>query len=141
YSSEDGGASWSRASTTPLPEVLSLTIASESNAPVKFIAGTEKGFFYSSDAAEWTQAEPAGFPIRVARVIRFNSTRIFAATSEGVFTSRDGGLVWYRLGGQTRRAVDIAVGRLNGDRALFALTDSGLEVFNGTAWSQVTGAP
>ena len=141
YSSDDGGASWSRASTTPLPEVLSLTIASESNAPVKFIAGTEKGFFYSSDAAEWTQAEPAGFPIRVARVIRFNSTRIFAATSEGVFTSRDGGLVWYRLGGQTRRAVDIAVGRLNRDRALFALTESGLEVFNGTAWSQVTGAP
>lgn len=141
YRSDDGGTTWARASTTPLPEVLSLTIASEANAPVKFIAGTEKGFFHSSDAVEWTQAEPSGFPIRVARVIRFNSTRMFAATSEGVFTSRDGGLVWYRLGGQTRRAVDIAVGRLSGDRALFALTEAGLEVFNGTAWSQVSGAP
>ena len=30
-------------------EVLSLTIASEADSEVKFIAGTEKGFFWSAD--------------------------------------------------------------------------------------------
>lgn len=141
YESADGGVTWERASTTALPQVLSITIAPEADADVKFIAATEKGFFYSADAKEWTQAEPAGFPIRVDKVIRFNRSRSFAATSEGVFTSRDGGRNWYRLGGQAKRAADIAVGTFNDERALFALTASGLEVFNGTGWVAVKGAP
>ena len=141
YRSDDAGKTWEKASRVALPEVLSLAIASESDAEVKFIAGTEKGFFWSNDAIEWTQAEPSSFPIRVGKVIRFNRLRSFAATTEGVFTSRDGGKSWYRLAGAKNRAVDIALGSIDGNRALYALTAAGVEVFDGQAWSTIAGAP
>lgn len=141
YRSNDAGETWEKASRTALPEVLSLEIASETDAEVKFLAGTEKGFFWSNDAETWTQAEPASFPIRVSKVLRFNRLRAFAATAEGVFTSRDGGKKWYRLAGAKERAIDIAVGTLSGNKALFALTASGLEVFDGERWSSVQDAP
>lgn len=141
YRSDDGGKTWAKASRTALPEVLSLTIASEADAEVKFLAGTEKGFFWSNDAEEWTQAEPSGFPIRVEKVVRFNRVRAFAATGEGVFTTRDGGRSWYRLAGAKHRAVDIAIGTLDGNKALFALTAAGLEVFDGARWNAIADAP
>ena len=141
YRSNDAGKHWEKASRATLPEVLSLTISSEADADVKFIAGTEKGFFWSNDAEEWTQAEPSGFPIRVDKVLRFNRTRAFAATAEGVFTTRDGGKNWYRLGGAKNRAVDIAVGLLSGNKALYALTAAGLEVFDGTRWVSIADSP
>jgi photosystem II stability/assembly factor-like uncharacterized protein len=141
YRSNDAGKSWERASKTPLPEVLSLTIASEADAEVKFLAGTEKGFFWSNDGEQWTQAEPSGFPIRVDKIVRFNRLRSFAATAEGVFTTKDGGRNWYRLGGATNRAVDIAIGAFSGKKALYALTAAGLEVFDGGTWFTVADAP
>ena len=141
YRSDDGGQTWARAGKTPLPPVLSISVATESDAEVRFIAGTEKGFYWSSDGEEWVQAAPASFPIRVQKVIRFNRLRAFAATSEGVFTSRDGGRSWYRLAAADTRASDLAVGMVNGDYALFALTSSGVAVFNGNKWSPVAGAP
>jgi photosystem II stability/assembly factor-like uncharacterized protein len=141
YRSNDAGKSWERASKTPLPEVLSLAIASETDADVKFLAGTEKGFFWSTDGENWTQSEPSSFPIRVDKVVRFNRTRSFAATAEGVFTTRDGGKNWYRLAGANDRAVDLVVGMLNGSRALYALTANGLTVFNGEKWNVIAGAP
>jgi photosystem II stability/assembly factor-like uncharacterized protein len=141
YRSNDGGLAWERASKVPLPEVLTLTIASEADADVKFLAGTEKGFFWSNDGEQWTQAEPAGFPIRVDKIVRFNRTRSFAATAEGVFTTKDGGRNWYRLGGATNRAVDISIGTLGAKKALYALTAAGLEVFDGEKWSNVVEAP
>lgn len=141
YRSDDAGKTWEKASHTALPEVLSLAIASEADAEVKFVAGTEKGFFWSNDGEEWTQAEPAGFPIRVDKVLRFNRTRAFAATAEGVFTTRDAGKNWYRLGGAKNRAVDIAIASLDGSKALIALTAAGLELFDGSKWSQIANAP
>lgn len=141
YRSDDAGRTWDRASKTQLPEVLSLAIASEADADVKFIAGTEKGFFWSNDAIEWTQAEPSGFPIRVDKILRFNRTRSFAATAEGVFTTRDGGKTWYRLAGATNRATDIAIGSVDGKKALVALTNAGLEVFDGQSWIAIADAP
>lgn len=141
YRSDDAGKTWEKASQIALPEVLSLTIASEADAEVKFIVGTEKGFFWSNDAAQWTQAEPSGFPIRVDKVVRFNRLRSFAATAEGVFTTRDGGKNWYRLAGATNRAVDIALGTLGGKTALYALTAVGVEVFDGEKWGSITDAP
>jgi photosystem II stability/assembly factor-like uncharacterized protein len=141
YRSDDAGLTWERSSKTPLPEILTLTIASETDAEVKFLAGTEKGFFWSNDAHEWTQAEPSGFPVRVDKIVRFNRLRSFAATSEGVFTTRDGGRSWYRLAGATNRAVDIAIGSLAGGRALFALTAAGVEAFDGSKWLTIEGAP
>lgn len=141
YRSDDAGKTWEKASRVALPEVLSLTIASEADAEVKFIAATEKGFFWSNDAVEWTQGEPSSFPIRVGKVIRFNRQRSFAATTEGVFTTRDGGKSWYRLAGAKNRAVDIALGSIDGNRALYALTAVGVEVFDGQAWSTIAGAP
>jgi photosystem II stability/assembly factor-like uncharacterized protein len=141
YRSDDGGSTWARLSTTRLPEVLSIAIADETDAGTRFIAGTEKGFFWSADGVEWTQAAPVNSPVRVDKVLRFNRTRCFAATSEGVFTSRDAGKSWYRLAGSGNRTVDIAVGSLGLNRALFALTDLGLLIFDGENWSTITGAP
>lgn len=141
YRSDDAGRNWTRVSTTHLPEVLSMTVAAEKNAEVKYLAGTEKGFFWSNDAAEWTQAEPANTPLRVNKILRFNRTRAFAATSEGVFTTRDGGRKWYRLAGADLRTVDIALGNLAGNRALFALNASGISVFDGEKWATVANAP
>ena len=141
YRSSDAGTTWERASKGTLPEVLTLAIASETDADVKFLAGTEKGFFISNDGETWTQAEPASFPIRVDRIVRFNRTRSFAATSEGVFTTRDGGKNWYRLAGANNRAVDITVGTLGGKKALYAITAAGLEVFDGEKWTSIAEAP
>src|SRR5205085_9856523 len=75
YHSDDSGMTWQRSSKSALPEVLTVAIASEADADVKFLAGTEKGFFWSNDAVQWTQAEPSSFPIRVDRILRFNRSR------------------------------------------------------------------
>jgi photosystem II stability/assembly factor-like uncharacterized protein len=141
YSSVDAGKTWSKLSTTKLPDVLTLTIASEDDADVRFVAGTEKGFFWSNDGAEWTQASPSNAPLRVDKIVRFSKARSFAATSEGVFTTRDGGKVWYRLAGEDLRTVDIVVGYLGDRRALYALTSGGLAVFDGERWTHIAGAP
>jgi photosystem II stability/assembly factor-like uncharacterized protein len=141
YRSDDAGKTWKKTSRALLPEVLSLAVATEPDADVKFLAGTEKGFFWSNDAEEWTQAEPSSFPIRVAKVLRLTRTRSFAATAEGVFTTRDGGKNWYRLAGAKNRAVDIAIGALDAKRALYALTAGGLEAFDGENWISIAGAP
>lgn len=141
YRSDDSAKTWSKVSATGLPVVLSLVVSPEEDGETRFVAGTERGFFWSRDAVEWSQAEPASTPLRVDKVLRFNRLRYFAATADGVFTSRDGGKSWYRLVGSSARAVDIAVGTLNGNRALFALTEGGLTLFDGEKWSPIEGAP
>lgn len=141
YQSDDAGSTWSRVNTAGLPEVLTLTIAPEDDAEVRFLAGTEKGFFWSQDGATWTQAAPAMFPIRVEKLARFNRTRAFAATSEGVFTTRDGGKSWYRLAGSQVRAIDLTMGTFAERKALYALTSTGVMVFDGEKWLNVAGAP
>ncbi len=139
YRSTDSGTTWTRLATNDLPQVLSLVVTED--AEVRFLAGTEKGFFWSSDGVQWTQAQPASFPIRVDKVLRFNNVRYFAATSEGVFTSRDSGKSWYRLAGADNRAVDMAIGNLGDKHALFALTSAGVIAFDGTQWLAIDGAP
>ncbi|MGZ7077978.1 MAG: WD40/YVTN/BNR-like repeat-containing protein [Thermoanaerobaculia bacterium] len=141
YRSDDGGSTWTMMSTTRLPEVLSLAIADEMDAETRFIAGTDKGFFWSTDGVEWTQAAPINAPVRVDKVLRFNRTRFFAATSDGVFTSRDSGKTWYRLAGSSSRTVDIAVGSIGLNRALFALTESGLMIYDGENWGLISDSP
>jgi photosystem II stability/assembly factor-like uncharacterized protein len=139
YRSETAGATWAKLNAVDLPPVLSLVVTDDAQA--KFVAGTEKGFFWSSNGEQWTQAQPAASPIRVDKVLRFNKARYFAATSEGVFTSRDAGKSWYLLAGAGNRAVDMAIGNLGEKRALFALTSVGVLAFDGTAWSSIESAP
>jgi len=139
YESGDAGVTWKKISATQLPTVLSLTMNDDKE--VKFIAGTEKGFFWSADGATWTQAPPSNAPIRVDKVIRFNRIRFFAATADGVYTTRDAGKNWYRLADSGTRAVDLSVGALGENRALFALTSNGVIVFDGERWSAIDGAP
>ncbi len=139
YQSMDSGESWRKISTTRMPEVLCLVRTDDPE--VQFVAGTEKGFFWSADGAEWIQSAPANAPIRVDKVLRFNRLRFFAATSEGVFTSRDAGKSWYRLGHSQERTVDIATGSLGEKKALYALTNTGLAVFDGERWQLIDGAP
>ncbi|MDP9361703.1 MAG: hypothetical protein M3P29_09645 [Acidobacteriota bacterium] len=139
YRSANAGATWTKIGANDLPPVLSLVVTED--AEVKFVAGTEKGFFWSSDGEQWTQAPPASAPVRVDKVLRFNKARYFAATSEGVFTSRDSGKSWYRLAGADNRAVDMAIGNLGEKRALFALTSVGVLAFDGAEWTPIEGAP
>lgn len=139
YRSNDGGARWSRLNQTPLPEVLSLVV--RAGGEHRFVAGTERGFFYSDDGAEWTRAEPTTLPIRVEKILEYNGQRLFAATSDGVFTSRDSGTSWYRLGQPDARVLDLAVARHAGSPALFALTSGSLARFTQQGWSVIEGAP
>jgi photosystem II stability/assembly factor-like uncharacterized protein len=142
YRSNDGGATWERASdATKLPEVLSLDVARAGEGDPKFVAGTERGFFYSSDGTDWTQAAPVNLPLRIDKIVRYNHDRLFAATNEGVYTSRDGGKSWYVLGGADTRTVDIVIGMLGDKRALFALTENGLTAFDGSRWLRIIDAP
>jgi len=139
YDSSDAGITWKKLSTTKLTPVMSL--AMNDDRDVKFVAGTEKGFFWSTDGVEWTQSAPANAPIRVDKLIRFNRGRFFAATAEGVFTTRDAGKSWYRLADSDVRAVDLGIGSLGEKRALFALTVNGVMVFDGERWSAIEDAP
>jgi photosystem II stability/assembly factor-like uncharacterized protein len=142
YRSNDGGATWERSvEATKLPEVLSLDIARDGEADPKFIAGTERGFFFSNDGVEWTQSAPVNLPLRVDKVVRFNHSRLFAATNEGVYTSRDGGKSWYVLGGADTRTVDLAIGMLGDKRGLFALTENGITAFDGSRWLRIIDSP
>jgi photosystem II stability/assembly factor-like uncharacterized protein len=139
YESLDGGEGWRKISTTKLPEVLTFLVRSGEGP--RFIAGTEKGFYWSGDGREWTLAEPVTNPLRVDRILAYNSTRLFAATGEGVYTSKDSGQSWYRLSNLADRTVDIALGRVGTKRALYAMTNSGLTLFDGEKWISVKGAP
>src|SRR5262245_13414653 len=139
YQSDDAGATWKKLPTTDLPQVLSLLVTEDEE--MKFIAGTEKGFYWSTDGSAWTQAAPSSAPLRVNKVVRYNQQRLFGATAEGVFTSRDAGKSWYRLAGSDNRTVDIALGMLGDRRALFALTSVGVMGFDGAQWAPVEGAP
>ncbi len=141
YRSDDAGKTWAKVSRTALPEVLSLIISPDDSTDVRFIAGTEKGFFWSRDAMEWHEAAPANTALRVNKVLRFSNVRLFGATADGVFTSRDGGKSWYRLAAAWSRTVDIAVGSVDGSRVLFALTDDGVTLFDGQRWRAIEGAP
>jgi photosystem II stability/assembly factor-like uncharacterized protein len=144
YRSSDGGQTWEKASTAKMPDVLSLSISptgDDADTDPRFVAGTQNGFFFSTDGSEWTQAAPVNAVVRVDKVLRFNHSRFFAATSEGVFTSRDGAKSWYRLANADNRTVDIALGTIAGRRALFALTAAGLTVFDGDKWTPVSDSP
>jgi photosystem II stability/assembly factor-like uncharacterized protein len=139
YRTRDRGRNWEKMNRTDLPEILTLVVQGE--ATPRFVAGTERGFYFSEDGAEWTRAEPATVPLRVEKVLRYNSERLFAATADGVFTSRDSGRSWYRLGQPSSRVLDIAVGMHSGNPALFALTDSSLVRFSQNGWTEIVGAP
>lgn len=139
YVSSDSGETWERMNRTKLPEILSLVVRAE--VEPRFLAGTEQGVFYSQDGEQWSRAEPSISPIRVEKILPYNRTRLFAATAEGVLTSKDSGKSWYRLGGSSERTIDIAVGDWNGQRALFSLAASGVALFDGSAWSAIENAP
>lgn len=139
YRSDDSGHHWKKVSRDPLPEILSLAL--HEGDETLLLLGTERGFYWSDDGTSWTRAEPSASPVRVDEIVSFNRTRLFAATSEGVFTSRDGGKGWYRLGDSWERILDVEVGYLQGKPVLFTLRPDGLSVYDGNAWSSIEGAP
>ncbi|HVR43799.1 MAG TPA: hypothetical protein VMS56_10190 [Thermoanaerobaculia bacterium] len=138
YVSDDGGANWSRLNETPLPEILTLMVRQKEQP--KFLAGTPQGFWWSMDGVKWERSEPRIVPIRVEKMVEYSASRLFAATALGVYTSKDGGKGWYPLGSEDR-TVDLALGWIAAGPALYALTESGLRVFDGESWSRVEGAP
>lgn len=138
YVSDDGGANWARLNETPLPEVLSLVVRKD--AEPRFLAGTIQGFFWSADGKRWERAEPLITPVRVEKILEYSTDRLFGATAVGVFTSRDGGRKWYRLK-LDKRTGDVALGWIGSGPALFALTSEGLQVFDGSEWKKIAGAP
>ncbi len=136
YVSDDAALTWRRLSATAIPPVLSLIVNTDG-----FVAGTEKGFYRSTDGVEWTQSAPVNKPLRAEKVLRYNALRYFAATSDGVYTSKDAGASWERLADADSRTVDIALGYLGEKRALYALTSTGLQLFDGRQWWSIDGAP
>lgn len=139
WKSANHGRDWSRLSEHGLPEVRSLIVRRDGTP--RFLAGTERGIWISMDGVSWKSAEPSGFPLRVDRLVAWSEARLFAATSEGVYTSRDGGAAWYRLGELQQRTADVALGRYAGEPALYALTSAGVRVFDGRRWIEISGAP
>lgn len=139
YQSENNGETWSRLSKTKLPEILSLYV--QKNAEAHFLAGTERGFFWSADGIDWTPAEPSTTPLRVERIVPYNEVRLFGATSDGVYTSKDSGRNWYRLGDLNQKTLDLTVGMLGDSKVLYALTGTGVMVFDGERWFPVEGSP
>jgi photosystem II stability/assembly factor-like uncharacterized protein len=139
YESTDAGESWSRINESPIPEILTLAVQTGSEA--RFVAGTDKGFFYSEDGKSWLPAKSPLLPVRVEKIVRYSEARMFAATTEGVYTSKDGGRGWYRLKDSYARVLDITVGTWKGGPALYALSDSGFARFDGAGWQPVEGTP
>ncbi|MGK2858643.1 MAG: WD40/YVTN/BNR-like repeat-containing protein [Thermoanaerobaculia bacterium] len=139
YESSDAGERWIRLSETPLPEILTLVVQKGEGA--RFVAGTEKGFYWSVDGRTWTMAETPLLTLRVEKIVHYSDVRMFAASADGVFTSRDRGRNWSRLKGSSARSIDIAVGDYDGNPALYALKESGLSVFDGVTWTEIAGAP
>ena len=139
YVSEDRGRNWSRMNRTPLPEVLTL-VATKGEGP-RFLAGTDKGFFHSMDGEEWTRSEPSTISIRVEKILRTGRRQAFAATSEGVFTTRDGGRSWFRIGQPDARVLDLGLARHHGSVALYALTESSLARLTDGGWKRIEGSP
>lgn len=138
YESIDAGSSWVRLNEAPLPEILTLTVQTGKGS--RFVAGTDKGFYYSEDGKLWAPSTSPLIPVRVEKIVRYSGARMFAATSEGVYTSKDGGRGWYRLKSSYTRVLDIAVGSWNGRPALYALGE-GLARFDGAEWKPIEGAP
>ncbi|MEO8215879.1 MAG: YCF48-related protein [Acidobacteriota bacterium] len=139
YQSANSGQTWDRLNETKLPEVLCIAVRHD--AEPKFLVGTEQGVFWSDDGKVWTHSEPQMVPVRVDKILQFNQVRLFAASSEGVLTSKDAGKSWYRLGDAKGRTADIALGTIDGKRALYALTETGMLVFDGAGWSSISGGP
>jgi len=140
YESVDSGATWTRLNRTILPEVLTLILHDDGKEPI-LLAGTERGIYWSVDGVEWTHAEPTTEALRVQKLLSYNRERLFAATSDGVFTSKDGGRSWYRLFWTWDRTADIAIGLYGGKTALYSLGDDGLRAFNENGWHPIKGAP
>jgi photosystem II stability/assembly factor-like uncharacterized protein len=126
YVSSDGGANWSRLNQTPIPEILALCGSQGGESP-RFVAGTERGFFHSADGVTWERADPCHHsgPRRPdsSSTARSGCSQ---APALGVFTSKDGGRKWYRLGLEDR-TIDIALGWIKSGPALYALTSGGPE--------------
>jgi len=79
--------------------------------------------------------------VRVEKIVRHNEARLFAAASDGVYTSSDGGKSWTHLKGSNLKSLDIALGEFEGKPALLELNRDGLSVFDGVAWCAIAGAP
>ncbi|MCM2316635.1 MAG: hypothetical protein NDJ92_15925, partial [Thermoanaerobaculia bacterium] len=139
HMSSDAGRRWTRLSETQLPEILTLVVQTGEGA--RFVAGTEKGFYWSDDGRTWQMAGSPLLPVRVEKIVRYTDTRMFAASAEGVYTSRDGGKNWNRLKGSSSRSIDITVGAFEGKPALYALNQDGLSMFDGAKWAAIAGAP
>ena len=139
WESADAGERWTRLSETQLPEILTLVVQTGDGA--RFVAGTEKGFYWSADGRTWQMAESPLIPVRVEKIVRYTEARMFAASAEGVYTSRDGGRNWRRLRGSSAKSIDITVGAFEGKPALYALNDDGLTMFDGAEWTAIAGAP
>lgn len=139
YRSSDQGGSWERLSETTLPEILSLSVDTETSP--SFVAGTELGIWVSIDGREWQRSEPTTLPFRASQVLRYNPTRLFAATSIGTLTSSDGGVSWKRLGDSDEPTVSIAIDRSTGSPSLLALHRRGLHRYTPAGWNPILGAP
>ncbi len=83
YRSDDAGRTWAKASHTALPEVHHPHHRRGSRRRGEVPGRYGEGLFWSSDAQEWTQAEPSSFPIRFDKIVRFNRTALVRRNRRG----------------------------------------------------------
>ncbi|HVR98937.1 MAG TPA: hypothetical protein VMW27_20120 [Thermoanaerobaculia bacterium] len=127
--SDDAGASWVSLNAVLLPspqEVIDVsTVAVDPSAPGTVYASPTGGnlVFRSTDHGASWQLAAAGLGARVLdlAVDSQRAGRLFAATLDGVFRSRDGGRTWVRSGLRGSSVSKVTIDPLQPDR-LYAVT-------------------
>ncbi|HEV2746477.1 MAG TPA: hypothetical protein VGW34_04170 [Allosphingosinicella sp.] len=156
WQSLDGGTSWTPR-TDLAPTLTTGAIAFARSAPGTVYVGTGEGNFYASlgqgvlrstdGGATFTRIASAplvgtGFYDLV--VDPANAQRLFAATTNGLWGSTDGGVSWTRHRAGKAWEISIAGGGGAGAEILAACADGLFRSTDGTAWTPVAlpgGAP
>lgn len=134
YRSEDGGGSWTRV-RNGLSDRHFVSIAFAASDPNTLYAMSVGGTVYRSEdgGTNWTLTvldapEATGFVVAVSGT---DANRVTAASSEGIFTSGNGGVSWAQLTTSTLDGDDVEIERVDAlrildDGALLAGTDAGI---------------
>jgi len=111
YNSSDFGQTWER-HDQGLADGEKINILTGSNrAPRALYAGTNSGLYYRASPNDTWEASSLTYPITDIKNDKANNSLMIAATTNGVFQSRNGGQNWRSLnnGLKNRHVLNIAI--------------------------------